>query len=95
MNSIFRILLTIYYRKVYIYKCNYNSKFFDCLIKSNSLSMDNSIIDITGESYSISNISKTSNVPFWGHQYVYSYSEINSATNQQRVFYKTFIAHLD
>lgn len=52
--------------------------------------MDNSIIDITGESYSLSNISKTSNVPFWGHQYVYSYSEINSATNQQRVFYKTF-----
>ncbi|URC12355.1 tellurite resistance TerB C-terminal domain-containing protein [Flavobacterium sp. B183] len=52
--------------------------------------MDNSIIDITGESYSLSNISKTSNVPFWGHQYVYSYSEINSATSQQRVFYKTF-----
>jgi hypothetical protein len=53
--------------------------------------MDNSIIDVTGESYSLSNnLSRNANVPYWGHQYVNSYSEINSATNQQRVFYKTF-----
>jgi hypothetical protein len=53
--------------------------------------MDNSIIDVTGESYSLSNnLSRNSSVPYWGHQNVYSYSEINSATNQQRVFYKTF-----
>lgn len=53
--------------------------------------MDNSIIDVTGESYNLSsNLSRNSNVPYWGHQNVYSYSEINSATNQQRVFYKTF-----
>lgn len=53
--------------------------------------MDNSIIDITGESYILSNnLSRNSNVPYWGHQNVYSYSEINSATIQQRVFYKTF-----
>ncbi len=53
--------------------------------------MDNSIIDVTGESYSLSNnLSRNSNVPYWGHQYVHSYSEINSATSQQRVFYKTF-----
>jgi hypothetical protein len=53
--------------------------------------MDNSIIDVTGEYYSLSNnLSRNSNVPYWGHQYVYSYSEINSATSQQRVFYKTY-----
>lgn len=53
--------------------------------------MDNSIIDITDESFSLSNnLSRNANVPYWGHQNVYSYSEINSATNQQRVFYKTF-----
>jgi len=53
--------------------------------------MDNSIIDVTGESYSLSNnLSRNSTVPYWGHQNVYSYSEINSATNEQRVFYKTF-----
>lgn len=53
--------------------------------------MDNSIIDVTGESYNLSNnLSRNSNVPYWGHQYVYTYSDINSATNQQRVFYKTF-----
>ncbi|KIC03301.1 hypothetical protein OA88_04465 [Flavobacterium sp. JRM] len=53
--------------------------------------MDNSIINVTGEYYSLSNnLSRNSNVPYWGHQYVYSYSEINSATSQQRVFYKTY-----
>ncbi|MFB9076474.1 tellurite resistance TerB C-terminal domain-containing protein [Flavobacterium procerum] len=52
--------------------------------------MDNSVIDISGESYNLSNISRNSNVPYWRHQQVYSFSEINSATNQQRVFYKTF-----
>ncbi|MFH7018708.1 tellurite resistance TerB C-terminal domain-containing protein [Flavobacterium sp. FlaQc-47] len=53
--------------------------------------MDDSIIDVTGESYSLSNnLSRNSSVPYWGHQNVYSYSEINSASSQQRVFYKTY-----
>jgi TerB-C domain len=53
--------------------------------------MDNSIIDVTGESFSISHTS--SNVPYWGHQYVHSYSEIHSASNDQRRFYKTYKAN--
>ncbi|RDI14428.1 tellurite resistance TerB C-terminal domain-containing protein [Flavobacterium sp. AG291] len=61
---------------------------------SNSKPMDNSIIDITGKSYNLPNTSSSnSNVPYWGHQYVYSYSEINTATNEQRTFYKTFKAN--
>lgn len=61
---------------------------------SNSRTMDNSIIDVTGESYALpNNFSRNSNVPYWGHQYVYSYSEINAATNEQRTFYKTFKAN--
>lgn len=53
--------------------------------------MDDSIIDVTGEAYSLSNnLSRNSSVPYWGHQNVYSYSEINSASSQQRVFYKTY-----
>jgi TerB-C domain len=79
---------------------------------------DNSIIDVTGESYDISQndyevgskqsaiteVLKTINtkkisdyeiglkesktsVPFWEHQYVYSFSEINDATREQKEFY--------
>src|SRR5690606_13217684 len=60
----------------------------------NSTLMDNSIIDVTGESYNLPNSqSSCSNVPYWRHQYVYSYSEINTATNEQRAFYKTFKAN--
>lgn len=51
--------------------------------------MDRSIIDVTGQSVAI----PKSNVPHWRHQYVYSYSEINTAGNDQRRFYKTFKAN--
>lgn len=56
--------------------------------------MDQSIIDVTGQSFSLSdkNLSRN-NVPYWRHQYVYSYSEINSASNEQRRFYKTYKAN--
>lgn len=53
---------------------------------------DNSIIDVTNQSYKLNSISglKKYNVPYWAHQYVYSYSEINSASNEQKKFYQTF-----
>ncbi|MBI5404045.1 MAG: hypothetical protein HY959_11645 [Ignavibacteriae bacterium] len=55
---------------------------------------DDSIIDVTDQSYRInsnSNLIKYSNgVPYWPHHYVYSYSEINSASNEQKRFYNTF-----
>lgn len=54
---------------------------------------DNSIIDITGSTYTIRNENLTKSeytIPSWKHQYVYSYSEINGATNEQRIFYDFF-----
>ncbi|MBU0941157.1 MAG: hypothetical protein KKD36_06980 [Bacteroidetes bacterium] len=52
---------------------------------------DNSIIDITGQSFTINSHPVLNNyilgVPQWTHQYVYSYSEINSASNAQIKFY--------
>lgn len=56
--------------------------------------MDNSIIDVTGNSYKINSTSQfkkyTSGVPRWADQYVYSYSEIDVATNEQKLFYSAF-----
>lgn len=54
--------------------------------------MDRSIIDITGQSYTISDSSKPK-VPHWRHQYVYSLSEIETASKEQRRFYKTYKAN--
>jgi hypothetical protein len=55
---------------------------------------DDSIIDVTDQSYRInsnSNLKKYSiGVPYWEHQYVYSYSEINSASSEQKKFYAIF-----
>ena len=54
---------------------------------------DKSIIDVTGASYQLNpnNLKKyEAGVPFWAHQYVYSYSEINSASNAQKEFYDIF-----
>lgn len=55
---------------------------------------DDSIIDVTDQSYRInsnSNLKKyNSGVPYWAHHYVYSYSEINSATSEQKKFYAIF-----
>lgn len=55
---------------------------------------DDSIIDVTDRNYQInsnSNLQKYSNgVPYWAHHYVYSYSEINSATSEQKRFYEIF-----
>lgn len=61
---------------------------------STNSSKDDSIIDVTGESYNINssgNLNKyNTGVPKWAHLYVYSYSELLSATNEQKKFYGVF-----
>lgn len=55
---------------------------------------DDSIIDVTDQSYKInsnSNLKKySSGVPYWAHHYVYTYSEIDSASSEQKKFYAIF-----
>lgn len=55
---------------------------------------DDSIIDVTGHSYRVNsntNLKKyDGDVPYWAHHYVYSYSEINSASGEQKKFYSFF-----
>src|SRR5688572_5137657 len=52
---------------------------------------DDSIIDVTGKSYQIPE-QKTdeAEVPYWQHQYVYSYSELNYANFKQKQFYSYY-----
>ena len=47
-------------------------------------------IKITSEYQPSSSSSSYSSVPYWSHQYVYSYDEINYATQEQRNFYDKF-----
>jgi len=47
-------------------------------------------IKITSEYPSSSSSSSYSTVPYWPHQYVYSYDEINYATQEQQNFYDKF-----
>lgn len=55
---------------------------------------DDSIFDVTDQSYRINsnnNLKKyTSGVPYWAHHYVYSYSELNNASVEQKKFYNIF-----
>jgi len=55
---------------------------------------DDSIIDVTDQSYKLNSINSlkkySSGVPYWAHHYVYSYSEINTASPEQKLFYETF-----
>ena len=55
---------------------------------------DDSIIDVTGDSYRIDttiNLKKCNeSIPYWAHHYVYSYSEIYKATPEQQNFYLFF-----
>lgn len=54
-------------------------------------SMDDSIIDVGSKSSLIeSDYGLNSKVPDWSHTYIYSYSEINYATAQQKKFYQYF-----
>jgi len=63
-------------------------------IASKMVNKDNSIIDITPTSYRTDTYNSLKvypiGVPYWPHQYIYSYSEINSATDGQKSFYVTF-----
>ncbi len=55
---------------------------------------DDSIIDITDQSYRIKssdNLEKYgTDVPYWPHKYVYSYSDLNNASLEQKKFYNVF-----
>lgn len=63
---------------------------------------DDSIIDVTNESYSIPRRAKPEtqpvdnqndnqmSVPYWEHQYIYSHSEIRDANKKQKEFYEYF-----
>lgn len=52
---------------------------------------DDSIIDVGSQSYRIdSDYVLESKVPYWSHSYVYSYSEINYATSNQKKFYQYY-----
>lgn len=60
-----------------------------------SFSTDDSIIDVNEESLKLNiNLNSTetqdTSVPYWSHQYVYSYAEIHYASKEQKQFY----AHL-
>ncbi|MDR2410732.1 MAG: hypothetical protein LBE13_21835, partial [Bacteroidales bacterium] len=54
---------------------------------------DPSIVDITqheNPEKTCSPKEQTAEVPYWAHQYVYSYSEINYASHEQKLFYFYF-----
>ncbi|RYE52083.1 MAG: hypothetical protein EOP48_17200, partial [Sphingobacteriales bacterium] len=52
---------------------------------------DTSLIDVTSQEYKLpSSGNATGSVPYWPHQYVYGYNEINSATPEQKAFYQRF-----
>lgn len=58
---------------------------------SGRTNMDDSIIDVGSQSYKINpDYGLESKVPYWSHSYVYSFSEINYATAQQKKFYQYF-----
>ncbi len=71
-----------------------NFKITITMPNTNSEFGDESIIDVTGNSYHIEPDGKLKKfpegVPYWAHQYVYSYSEIHSATQEQRTFYDIY-----
>jgi len=58
---------------------------------------DSDIIDVSNESYNLNNTysnkeSKVDryNVPYWGHQYIYSLSELSGASSNQKKFYSLY-----
>jgi hypothetical protein len=60
------------------------------IVKTN----DDSVIDVTNNTYNLigqNNLTKyEGGVPFWSHHYIYSYTEIGSASNEQTIFYNVF-----
>lgn len=54
---------------------------------------DDSIIDVTADNFVVganNPLQDLIHVPKWSHHYVYSFSEINSASSEQKAFYKIF-----
>ena len=66
----------------------------DSIQLDSEIKEDVSIIDVTDQSYRINsnnNLKKyDSDVPYWAHHFVYSYSELNSASDDQKKFYNIF-----
>lgn len=67
------------------------------LIKKHGNMVDDSIVDVTGNAYQITStqlgfnlVKSPSEVPYWSHKYVYSFSDINNASSAQLQFYRTF-----
>jgi hypothetical protein len=71
-----------------------NEQSEDSIHSFSEIKEDVSIIDVTDQSYRINsnnNLKKyVSGVPYWAHHYVYSYSELNSASSKQKKFYNIF-----
>lgn len=71
-----------------------NSKKSDSIEPVSEIAEDDSIIDITDETYIIKAdtdlIKYMPGVPYWPHQYVYSFSELTNATPAQKQFYFYF-----
>lgn len=51
---------------------------------------DDSIIDVSNQTYKLPTEKDIFTVPHWPHQYVYAYEEIHSATPAQKAFYQRF-----
>jgi hypothetical protein len=79
--------------QVYPLEVKINSP-ISAILESKENHVDDSIIDVSNQLYlqeSFNNLKKYSKgVPFWSHQYVYSYAEINQANNEQKLFYRVF-----
>lgn len=68
------------------------------IIKNPAISSndDQSIIDVNNQSLDLSvekheiNATKQYEIPYWSHTYVYSHTELNYATKEQKAFYQYF-----
>nr|WP_317632951.1 tellurite resistance TerB C-terminal domain-containing protein [uncultured Flavobacterium sp.] len=71
-----------------------DSKHMDTIEQVSEILKDDSVIDVTDETYIIKSdsdlIKYEPGVPYWQHQYVYSFSELKKATPSQKQFYFYF-----
>lgn len=71
-----------------------DSKQVDTIEPVSEIPKDDSVIDVTDETYIIKPdsdlIKYEPGVPYWKHQYVYSYNELNAASEEQKKFYIIF-----
>ena len=75
---------------------NYRSNSYKTTKSTSNIfeSKDDSIIDVTGKTFAIEAENRLEKfkkgVPYWSHHYVYSYSELFSATSAQKEFYEVY-----